>query len=191
MPGRSSRCEMISAARLVLVKGLSSSTNHPSHAGHGIAWRRDSSPQTRKTASPSPAKPSNAYKIRVIALSPGAQLATHHRARDGDIQTDALASVGEPFAVAAADELAKAAGVVGEIAVAGFERAGVLHALKTAAEAEGLIGPIAGGGARLAQPLLQPFSQRRGVGAFRRRRAGVASERGQGAQPPAPRRERV
>src|SRR5262249_59678107 len=103
--------------------------------------------------------------------------------RSSKCRNKQLASVGEPFAVAAADELAEAARVVGEIAVAGFERAGVLYALKTAAEAEGLVGPIAGRRSRLAQPRFEPFSQRRGVGAFRRRRAGVASERGQGAQP--------
>src|SRR5262245_42997295 len=66
MPGWTSNRCTITAARLVLVKGLSSSTSQPSHVGQGIERRRDTRPNMPAARTTRASRPRRTYAVADI-----------------------------------------------------------------------------------------------------------------------------
>src|SRR4029453_6999789 len=85
MPGwTSKRCRM-PAARLVLVKGLSSSTSQPSHVGQGIERRRDARPHMPVARTTRTTKPGRTYAVADI-FPPCATLCAPRSLVDDEIE---------------------------------------------------------------------------------------------------------
>src|SRR5438067_4059332 len=91
-------------------------------------------------------------------------------------------SIRRPFLVRPADCFPEAAGVLRPIAFVGAGRLGFADRLGPTAEPEGMVGPVAGRRASVAQPFFEFLLQRCRIGPFGGGCAGVAGDRGKHAQ---------